>query len=201
MQPTLACAHNAPRHPWETKGPTSLERSSLDLSDAIGLRPIGHIRSPFTQAAGTPIQSVYAHNIEGQVIVDAPFEAALDDIEGFERIWLVYWMDRMTTVSLRVVPYRDTREHGVFATRAPCRPNPIGLSVVRLLRREHLVLHVADIDVLDATPLLDIKPYVPEFDAHPGAKAGWFDACGEDRRTADVRFHEPGTASPRGRLP
>lgn len=150
---------------------------------------IGVIRSPFTSAVGTPIQPAYARGIAGEVIVAERYAEALADIEGFERIWLVYWMDRVGPFQARVVPYRDTREHGLFATRSPSRPNPIGISAVRLLGREGCVLRVADLDVLDGTPLLDIKPYVPEFDAHPGSKAGWFDEAGEDRHVADDRFH------------
>lgn len=160
------------------------------------LRVIGRIRTPFVEATGTPIQSAYSDGAEGQVIVDAPFSAALDDLEGFERVWLLYWMDRVAAFKPLVVPYRDTRERGLFATRSPCRPNPIGMSVVRLLRRQGPVLHVADVDILDETPLLDIKPYVPEFDAHPSSRAGWFDACGVDRRVADGRFHQPVTPPP-----
>ena len=151
---------------------------------------IGRVCSPFVEAAGTPIQSVYANGAEGRVIVDTAFVDALDDIDGFERLWLIYWMDHGTTSKLRVVPYRDNQERGLFATRSPCRPNPIGVSVVRQLRREGNILQVADLDILDGTPLLDIKPYVPEFDSHPTSKAGWFDACGVDRRVADGRFHE-----------
>ena len=154
------------------------------------VRTIGTVRSPFAEAAGTPIQPCYAQNTEGSVLVDRAFAAALDDIEGFERIWLIYWLDRIVGFKPHVVPYRDTEEHGLFATRSPCRPNPIGMSVVRLLRREGRVLHVADVDILDGTPLLDIKPYVPDFDAHPKSKAGWFDATVEKRMVADRRFHK-----------
>jgi tRNA-Thr(GGU) m(6)t(6)A37 methyltransferase TsaA len=156
----------------------------------LAVRAIGRVRTPFVEGKGTPIQPAYAGGAEGQVVVDEPFAGALDDLEGFERVWLVYWMDRATAFRPRVVPYRDTRERGLFATRSPCRPNPIGISVVRLLGREGRVLRVSDVDVLDDTPLIDIKPYVPEFDAHPSSKAGWFDACGADRRVADGRFHE-----------
>lgn len=161
---------------------------------------IGVIRSPFTSAVGTPIQPTYARGAAGEVIVAEPYAEALADIEGFERIWLVYWMDRMGAFKSRVVPYRDTREHGLFATRSPSRPNPIGISAVRLLGREGSVLRVADLDILDGTPLLDIKPYVPEFDAHSGSKAGWFDEARVDRHVADERFHggpgdEPGDRS------
>jgi len=153
------------------------------------LRVVGVIHSPFVEAAGSPIQPCYAQGAEGKVLVDEAFAAALDDIEGFERVWLIYWLDRITGFKTHVVPYRDTQEHGLFATRSPCRPNPIGMSVVRLLRREGRGLHVADVDILDGTPLLDIKPYVPSFDAYPGVKAGWFDAAGENRIVADERFH------------
>jgi len=159
----------------------------------LELRPIGVVRTRFTEAAGTPIQPVYALRSEGEVVVDEAFVPALDDIEGFERVWLLYWMDRVGGFEPRVVPYRDTREHGLFATRSPCRPNPVGLSAVRLLSREGRVLRVSDVDILDGTPLLDIKPYVPEFDAHPASRAGWFEDRTEDRRVADGRFHGDAT--------
>ena len=157
----------------------------------LSLRVIGRIRTPFLQAHGTPIQPAYAQGAEGTVLVEDPYAAALDDLEGFDRLWLVYWMDRIDPGSFRprVVPYRDTREHGLFATRSPCRPNPIGLSVVRLVGRDGAALRVADVDILDDTPLLDIKPYVPAFDAHPTARAGWFETRAVDRKTADDRFH------------
>lgn len=155
----------------------------------INIQTIGIIRTPFGEASGTPIQAAYGKDISGQVLVNEAYAGTLDDIEGFERLWLIYWMDRVGQFKPKVVPYRDTREHGIFATRSPSRPNPIGMSVVRLLRREGLILHIADIDILDSTQLLDIKPYIPEFDAHPVSKAGWFDTPGVNRRTADDRFH------------
>ena len=105
-----------------------------DERQALPIRPIGIIRSPYRTPAGTPIQPAYAEEVEGEVIVDADLEPALADIEGFDRIWLVYCFDRAGPFKPRVVPYRDTREHGLFATRSPCRPNPIGMSVVRLVR-------------------------------------------------------------------
>jgi tRNA-Thr(GGU) m(6)t(6)A37 methyltransferase TsaA len=162
--------------------------------DAVGntemrVQFIGTIKTSFTEPSGTPIQPVYGQGAEGRVLVHASFAAALDDIEGFERLWLLYWMDRVGPFHPKVVPYRDNREHGLFATRSPNRPNPIGISVVRLLKREDAVLHIADVDILDGTPLLDIKPYNPEFDAYPVSRAGWFDSAGIDRRRADGRFH------------
>ena len=160
------------------------------IPNLITVKPIGIIRSPFREAAGTPIQTIYARGAEGRVEMDEAFESALDDIEGFERLWLIYWMDRTGSFKPKVMPYRDTVEHGLFATRSPSRPNPIGMSVVSLLRKEGTTLYVADVDILDATPLLDVKPYVPEFDCHANSRAGWFERAGADRRVADERFHD-----------
>jgi tRNA-Thr(GGU) m(6)t(6)A37 methyltransferase TsaA len=162
----------------------------MSRSSHLPLHNIGVIRSPYRVAEGTPIQPAYAGDAQGEVIVDPALESALADIEGFERIWLLYWFDRAAAFRPRVVPYRDTRERGLFATRAPSRPNAIGMSVVCLVSREHNVLRVTGVDVLDGTPLLDIKPYVPSFDAHPVSVAGWFDAVGDARETADGRFHD-----------
>jgi tRNA (adenine37-N6)-methyltransferase len=161
----------------------------------IKIKAIGTIRTPFLEASGTPIQAAYGKDIQGQVLINEAYVAALDDIEGFERLWLIYWMDRVGQFKPRVIPYRDTREHGLFATRSPSRPNPLGISVVRLLKREGSILHIADIDILDGTQLLDIKPYIPEFDAYPISKAGWFDTPGVDRRVADGRFHQDVTGT------
>ncbi len=170
--------------------PPAVDRAPDRGEAALAARVIGVIRSPFTSAAGTPIHPACAGGTAGEVIVAEPYGAALEDIEGFERVWLIYWMDRAEAFRAGVIPYRDTREHGLFATRAPVRPNPIGLSAVRLLGRDGCTLRVADLDILDGTPLLDIKPYVPEFDAHPHSRAGWFDETSTDRRVADGRFHE-----------
>jgi tRNA-Thr(GGU) m(6)t(6)A37 methyltransferase TsaA len=170
-----------------------LEQESQPVRPEISLPMIGRIHTPFTEASGTPIQSVYAEGVKGKVVVEAAFASALTDIEGFERVWLIYWMDRAAAYKPLVVPYRDTQARGLFATRSPCRPIPIGISVVRLAKRDGCTLHVVDVDILDNTPLLDIKPYVPEFDAHPSSKAGWFHSSAVDRRVADRRFHhEPG---------
>lgn len=175
-----------------------MKNAREDTRASTNLQVIGRIRTAFSEASGTPIQPAYAKGAEGRVIVDERFADALADIEGFERVWLVFWMDRVAAFEPRVVPYRDTRERGLFATRAPSRPNPIGMSVVRLAGRDGCTLRVLDVDILDDTPLLDIKPYVPAFDAHPTSKAGWLESCGADRRVADERFHEPPDAT-RGR--
>ncbi len=178
----------------------TMDDDCLQRPGSFSIRAIGHVRSPFVDAAGTPIQPVYTGGAEGEVVVDERYAGALDDLEGFERLWLVYWMDRAAAFRPRVVPYRDTQARGLFATRSPSRPNPLGLSVVRLVRREGCVLRVADLDILDRTPLVDIKPYVPVFDAHPVSRAGWLDAAAADRRVADDRFHEStgGTPEERG---
>jgi tRNA-Thr(GGU) m(6)t(6)A37 methyltransferase TsaA len=128
------------------------------------LTPIGVIRTPFREAAGTPIQPRQAKGVKGTVEVLERFQEGLKDLEGFERIWLLYWFHRAAPARLRVVPYLDRQQRGLFATRAPCRPNPIGMSCVRLLQVKGSLLTVAGVDILDGTPLLDIKPYVPEFD-------------------------------------
>ncbi len=159
------------------------------MTMTLEARPIGIIHTPFIQPAGTPIQPVYAAYAEGTVEVFKPFAEGLADLEGFERIWLLYWCHCSAAPRMRVIPYRDTQERGLFATRAPARPNPIGLSCVRLLRIEKDVLHVCELDILDGTPLLDIKPYVPAFDSFPDAGSGWLTEERTGRTIADDRFH------------
>jgi len=164
------------------------------VSGGLSLAPIGVVRTPFAEGAGTPIQPAFAAGAEGRVELDPDWAPALQDLEGFERVWLLVWLHRARPPRLRVVPYRDTVERGLFATRAPSRPNPIGLSCVRLLGVEGSTLRVADVDLLDGTPVLDVKPYVPEFDAYPAARAGWLEGEGSGRTHADARFHGRGPA-------
>lgn len=152
------------------------------------LKPIGTIHSPFRQAAGTPIQSAMAPGVEGSVEVFPEFVPGLKDLEGFERIWLLYWFDRATTERLTVKPFLDAQEHGVFATRAPCRPNAIGLSCVRLLGMDAGRLRIGELDILDETPLLDIKPYAPTLDSFKVRRAGWLQNKGGHVVMADDRF-------------
>lgn len=158
----------------------------------IEFEPIGTIHSPHDQPRGTPIQPSRAGNARGQVEVYEPFAQGLADLEGFERIWLVYFFHRVAKEQLTVTPFLDTRSHGVFATRAPCRPNAIGISCVALLGREGNVLEVEGIDVVNATPLLDIKPYVADFDRFDVTRCGWIDAARAQRDVADDRFERPG---------
>jgi tRNA-Thr(GGU) m(6)t(6)A37 methyltransferase TsaA len=155
------------------------------------MKPIGVIHSPFAHQSGTPIQPVFAEGRQGTVEILPRYQEGLIDLVGFERIWLLYLLHCAPPARLRVIPYRDTAERGIFATRSPCRPNAIGLSCVRLLGVAENLLTVADLDILDGAPLLDIKPYVPEFDSFPNSRAGWFEARRVDRTHADDRF-EPG---------
>jgi tRNA-Thr(GGU) m(6)t(6)A37 methyltransferase TsaA len=155
---------------------------------SIIFHPIGVVRSPYHEQEGTPIQPVYAGGVRGTVVVFEEYLQALKDLDGFSMIWLLYDFDRAKAWKPLVTPYRDTQERGLFATRAPARPNPIGISAVKLISIQGNEIEVEGLDILDGTPVLDIKPYVPQFDSHPEAKAGWYDHNGIDRKTADERF-------------
>jgi tRNA-Thr(GGU) m(6)t(6)A37 methyltransferase TsaA len=156
----------------------------------IALRAIGTIRTPFAASTGTPIQSRYAQGAEGSVEIFDEYAAGLKDIEGFDRLWLIYLFDRAVEAQLEVRPYLDDARHGIFATRSPARPNQIGISSVRLLRVEGTRLTVADVDMLDGTPLIDIKPCVPEFDYLPVERIGWFEGRFSQNVVADDRFEQ-----------
>jgi tRNA-Thr(GGU) m(6)t(6)A37 methyltransferase TsaA len=152
--------------------------------------PIGIIHSPFTDVTGMPIQPNGARGIRGSVEIFEEFRDGLKDNEGFSRFVLIYAFHRCPSHQLTVIPFLDTIPRGVFATRAPCRPNPIGFSVVRLIEVKGTSLVVEDVDILDGTPLLDLKPYVPAFDSYPNASAGWLEhvANGAESVRSDKRF-------------
>lgn len=156
----------------------------------IEFRPIGVIQSPFKEPAGMPIQPRGAAGVKGRVDIFEAYRAGLKDLDGFSHIILLYHFHRSQGFSLQVVPFLDSEPRGLFATRAPRRPNPIGLSVVRLDRIEAGVIHVRNVDILDGTPLLDIKPYVPEFDAQVKVRTGWLETVGTavSDRKSDNRF-------------
>jgi tRNA (adenine37-N6)-methyltransferase len=141
--------------------------------DLITFRPIGIISTPFQESKGTPIQPKGAEGAVGAVKVFPEFVQGLQDLDGFSHLFLLYHFHRCRDFSLLVKPFLDEVQRGVFATRAPARPNPIGLSIVRLNRIEADTLHVLDVDMLDGTPLLDIKPFVPQFDARDQVRIGW----------------------------
>jgi tRNA-Thr(GGU) m(6)t(6)A37 methyltransferase TsaA len=141
----------------------------------IVYEPIGVIHSPFKDAHSMPIQSAAALGVRGTVEVFPEYTKGLDDIEGFSHIILIYHFHLSKRFSLKVKPYLDDKLHGVFATRAPARPNPIGQSVVRLLKVGRETLHIQGVDIVEGTPLLDVKPYVPQFDAWNVQRIGWLE--------------------------
>jgi tRNA-Thr(GGU) m(6)t(6)A37 methyltransferase TsaA len=156
----------------------------------IEINPIGIIHTPFRQLEGMPIQPAGAAGVKGTVEVYEKFRSGLKDLNGFSHIILLYLFHRSQGFKLEVVPYMDTQPRGLFATRAPKRPNPIGLSTVQLDRIENGNLHVRNTDILDGTPLLDIKPYVPEFDNYAQIRTGWLEHARKtvDDRRSDERF-------------
>jgi tRNA-Thr(GGU) m(6)t(6)A37 methyltransferase TsaA len=140
--------------------------------DPATFDPIGVVHSPHVEPRDTPIQPVFAEGCRGEVEVFERYAQGLLGVEGFSHLHLLYVLHRSGPPALLVVPFLDQVPHGVFATRAPDRPNAIGLSIVRLVRRKGRVLLVEDLDVLDGTPLLDIKPYVERFDTRSGTRGG-----------------------------
>lgn len=141
--------------------------------DEIKYRPIGVVHSPFKEPKGTPIQPAGAEGVAGTVEVFPEYVEGLTDVDGFSHVILIYHCHLATKPSLTVKPFMDDKAHGVFAMRGPSRPNPIGISTVRLVSVEGNILHIRDVDIVDGTPVLDIKPYVPEFDVRPVERTGW----------------------------
>jgi len=138
-------------------------------------KPIGIIHSQFKEQKGTPIQPSAAKDIEGTIEVFPKYEKGLKDIEGFSHIILIYHFHLSKSYSLEVVPFMDNKLHGIFTTRAPSRPNAVGISIVRLIKVEKNILYIKDADIVDGTPLLDIKPFVSEFDNPKIIKKGWLE--------------------------
>ena len=143
--------------------------------DEIRYKPIGIIHSPFKELKGTPIQPAGARGINGTVEIFPEYGEGLRDIEGFSHIILLYHFHLSKGSKLVARPYMDKEEHGIFAMGGPSRPNPIGISAVCLLKVEENMLRIQDVDIVDGTPLLDIKPYVREFDAREVEKVGWLE--------------------------
>lgn len=156
----------------------------------ISLNPIGIIRSPFNELKNMPIQPKGAGDIEGEVIIDEEYLDGLRDLEGFSHIYLIYRFHLASRVELTVTPFLDNEKRGVFSTRSPLRPNHVGMSIVELVRIENNKLIVKGIDILDGTPLLDIKPYIEKFDHVENSRSGWMTAEeGEVRKKrSDERF-------------
>lgn len=145
------------------------------MDETISYTPIGTIKTPFTVVAKMPIQPSGAENVEGIIELNPQFIAGLQDLTGFSHLILIYHFHLVSGYKLSVVPFMDHKPHGIFATRAPARPNAIGISIVRLKRIEENRLFVEGVDMLNDTPLLDIKPFFSRFDNRPDAQSGWLD--------------------------
>jgi len=160
------------------------------MNENVTYKPIGVIRSGHTRPEDTPVQPIYATGCRGRAEVLPEYEAGLRDLEGFSHLYLLYHLHRAGPARLIMMPFLQDIEHGVFATRAPCRPNPIGLSIVALERREGNVLYLDGVDVLDGTPLLDIKPYTARFDRIETTRNGWQDEVDDETaRQRGTRDH------------
>ncbi len=157
---------------------------------SINITPIGTIETPFNDLKGMPIQPSGAALVQGTIVLDKAYEQGLSDLEGFSHIILLYHFHQSTGYSLIVTPFLDDQKRGLFSTRAPRRPNPIGLSIVRLIKREGNRLTIEGIDVLNGTPLIDIKPYVPGFDTKKVTAIGWLEKSHEKATSlkSDDRF-------------
>lgn len=152
---------------------------------------IGTIQTPFEAREGMPIQPSGAKDIQGQIIIHPEYEQGLSDIDGFSHLILLYHFHQSNGFNLVITPFMDNKPRGLFSTRAPRRPNPIGLSIVRLVERKENTLNILDIDVLNNTPLIDIKPYVPGFDSKTeNVRSGWMEEnqVKAQTMTSDSRF-------------
>ncbi len=159
--------------------------------EEIRYRPIGVIHTGFRDKKDTPIQGVFARGAKGEVVVFHEYAAGLKDIEGFSHIILIYHFHLADGYSLVSMPFLEDRHHGIFAIRHFKRPNPIGLSVVKLERVVGNRLEISEVDIIDGTPLLDIKPFVPQFDNRPEAKSGWLSSPHLDMVKGESGMHRP----------
>jgi len=158
----------------------------------LNLKPIGFIKTPFETKEGMPIQPTGAKDVKGTIEIDPIYVEGLADLDGFSHVILIYHFHMTKTYELTVKPFMDDNLHGIFSTRAPKRPNPIGFSVVKLNKLEGNILHIENIDVLDGTPLLDIKPYIPDVDSPEVQKLGWLEGKSDKMgdKISDKRFKE-----------
>ena len=159
----------------------------------ISYSPIGYFRSPYTEIKGMPIQPIGAEDVEGYIEVLPEFSGGLQDLEGFSHVFILYHLHRIQGFDLMIQPFLDTKLHGVFATRSPKRPNPIGLSVMQLQEVSGFKVFLRGIDVLDLTPVIDIKPYVADFDRCDANRFGWFEgkSANATHHRSDERFGVP----------
>ena len=160
------------------------------MARKVVYEPIGVIHTPFKRRDDMPIQPAGGKGIEGTAVLRPELAEALDDVAGFSHVYLIFHMHMSRGYAAKVVPFLDTEKRGLFATRAPRRPNPIGISVVRVERVEGNNLHFRDVDMLDGTPLLDIKPCVRDFDSRGRMRIGWLQGKSRrvERHRSDDRF-------------
>jgi len=181
---------NRGKNNYASYGARDPMQSPADVPSSLTYIPIGIVHSPFSDISGMPIQPNGARGVRGSIKMGDEFSAGLKDLDGFSRIILIYAFHRCQGYSLEVKPFLDRMPHGIFATRAPRRPNAIGLSIVHLVGIQGNLIEIEDVDILDGTPLLDIKPYVPAFDSYCEVKAGWFDTVSHNATSvrSDGRF-------------
>jgi len=176
-----------------------LQRETDEAAESFQLRPIGYIRCEHKEASATPIQPVYGQGCRARAEIFSEYEDGLRDLDGFSHIYLIYVFHKARSPSLTVTPFLEDVPRGVFATRSPRRPNPIGFSLVRLVKRDKNILFLDEEDMLDGTPILDIKPFIPRFDYRENVRAGWQENVDEEdakvrgRREAAPRVLEVGT--------
>jgi tRNA-Thr(GGU) m(6)t(6)A37 methyltransferase TsaA len=141
----------------------------------IKIKPIGIIHSPYKDVKDVPIQGTFRKDVKGRIKLFRKYRAGLKDIEGFSHLILIYYFHRAREEKLIAKPYLDDETHGIFAIRSPMRPNHIGISIVKLEKVEKNIVVFSEVDVIDKTPLLDIKPYVSYYDTRKNVKNGWID--------------------------
>jgi tRNA-Thr(GGU) m(6)t(6)A37 methyltransferase TsaA len=155
------------------------------------MKPIGIIHSLFHEISNMPIQPAGAKGIKGEIEIYPEFTDGLEDLDGFSHIYLLYKFHQVTNIRLKVVPFMDNVERGIFSTRSPARPNPIGISIVKLLEIKKNILTIEGVDILDGTPLLDIKPYIKKFDHIKNPTSGWMKSSQKkiQKKRSDKRFN------------
>jgi len=159
--------------------------------EQIIINPIGIIHTPHKDVKNMPIQPIAAEGIYGTIELLSEFVDGLKDIEGFSHLTLIYQFHKIDGYKLRAIPFMDTEEHGIFASKAPKRPNAIGISTVKLIKVEGNILHIEQVDMLDGTPLIDIKPFYPRYDNRFDVKIGWLEKSKDmplEKLRSDERF-------------
>jgi len=159
--------------------------------ESIIIQPIGVIRTPHTDVKNMPIQPIAADGITGHIELFPEYVAGLKDLDGFSHITLLYHFHKIEGYELEVVPFMDTKKHGIFSTKAPKRPNAIGISTVKLTGIEGIILYIEQADMLDFTPLIDIKPFYPRYDNRNDVRIGWLEKNKDlplEKLRSDERF-------------